>query len=224
MFYLSQLALNLRSAQVRSELRDPYQMHRTLAHGFDHLGDRYQNARVLFRVDDDCGDTFVIVQSQLQPNWSGLRAREGYLRSPAKVKELDFTPAAGESFRFRLQANPTRQEGTGKNRKGIYIEWDRLDWLNRKARYHGFALETKEHTIRKKESEEEFVMDLPLVRTVDLNDGQRFAMPGQGAQFSAVRFDGTLTVTDSEKFGHALHNGIGKARAFGFGLLSLARP
>jgi CRISPR system Cascade subunit CasE len=39
----------------------------------------------------------------------------------------------------------------------------------------------------------------------------------------AVRFDGLLVVTDPERLRHALRAGIGSAKGFGFGLLSLAR-
>lgn len=42
------------------------------------------------------------------------------------------------------------------------------------------------------------------------------------AEFSAARFDGTLAVADVEAFAHAVENGVGKARGFGFGLLSVA--
>ena len=38
-----------------------------------------------------------------------------------------------------------------------------------------------------------------------------------------VRFNGLLQVTDPEKLMQAVRNGIGPAKAFGFGLLSLAR-
>jgi len=39
----------------------------------------------------------------------------------------------------------------------------------------------------------------------------------------AVRFDGVLVVTDPHKLREAVANGIGQQKAFGFGLLSLAR-
>lgn len=38
-----------------------------------------------------------------------------------------------------------------------------------------------------------------------------------------VRFDGLLCVTDPETLVEAVRQGIGPAKAFGFGLLSLAR-
>lgn len=90
-------------------------------------------------------------------------------------------------------------------------------------------------------------MRLPVVQVADLNDGRRFpvlmspqtvnmttepttssvdaarqkAASGK-AQFSAARFDGVLQITDAVAFRAALENGIGSAKGFGFGLLSLA--
>ena len=40
--------------------------------------------------------------------------------------------------------------------------------------------------------------------------------------FLAVQFDGVLQVTDPDKLVAAVETGIGSAKGFGFGLLSLA--
>lgn len=45
---------------------------------------------------------------------------------------------------------------------------------------------------------------------------------GQGQRLRSVRYDGTLSVTDPVKFHQTLCSGIGPAKAFGFGLLSIA--
>ena len=39
----------------------------------------------------------------------------------------------------------------------------------------------------------------------------------------AVKFEGELVVTDPTRFAETLKNGIGSAKGFGFGLLSVAR-
>jgi CRISPR system Cascade subunit CasE len=48
--------------------------------------------------------------------------------------------------------------------------------------------------------------------------------PGSPQRLGAVRFDGVLVVTDRDRFIAAITDGIGSAKAFGFGLLSLAPP
>ena len=41
--------------------------------------------------------------------------------------------------------------------------------------------------------------------------------------FASVLFDGELVVTDAELFRTALASGVGTSKAYGFGLLSIAR-
>ena len=54
-------------------------------------------------------------------------------------------------------------------------------------------------------------------------DGEKPRVARFGSsEFSAALFDGTLTVTDANRFADAIANGIGKAKGFGFGLLSVA--
>ena len=40
--------------------------------------------------------------------------------------------------------------------------------------------------------------------------------------FRAALLEGTLTVQNTQRFQYALENGIGPAKAFGFGLLSIS--
>jgi CRISPR system Cascade subunit CasE len=58
--------------------------------------------------------------------------------------------------------------------------------------------------------------------TATTND--RFTRAGSpGAiELLKVTFDGSLTVTDPEKLRHGLCNGIGRAKGYGCGLLTLA--
>jgi CRISPR system Cascade subunit CasE len=44
---------------------------------------------------------------------------------------------------------------------------------------------------------------------------------GRRQVWHAVQFDGVLTVTDAAEFADGIRGGIGSAKAFGFGLLSI---
>jgi len=44
----------------------------------------------------------------------------------------------------------------------------------------------------------------------------------RGMRFRSALIEGTLAVTDAQCFSQAVASGIGSAKAFGFGLLSLA--
>lgn len=238
MIHLSRLMLDPMSRRVQTELAKPYEMHRTLCHAFPDLSDdEWKAARVLFRADDDGGRLSLLVQSQTAPDWDAfvepLNGR--YLLGEPAVKSWKPHFEEGQSLRFRLQANPVYapKASGAKNgtRRGLYREAERLDWLRRQGQQHGFALPLVETTLKRTDDKpvvfrgresDEFTLDLPLCEIVDLNDGRRFALPTQNNQFSAALFDGELTVTNAADFAKAVENGIGKAKGFGFGLLSVA--
>ncbi len=271
MIYLSRLFLDPFARRVQNELAAPYEMHRTLCHAFPDLSkEQWEAARVLFRADEEKGRIALIVQSKIAPNWADFAAKvEGrYLLAAPDVKAWQPQFQVGQKLRFRLQANPTfspKSEGKRGQRRGLYREAERLDWLRHRGERNGFELPLVETTLRKMGSskivfrgkeldESELTLDLPLCEVVDLNGGRLVSekplrhsdrtrrtlshpMPldrpeGENqprrvnfgsSEFSAARFDGVLQVTESEKFVAAVENGIGKARGFGFGLLSLAR-
>jgi CRISPR system Cascade subunit CasE len=198
--YLSKLSLNHRSRQAQSELRDPYELHRTLSKAF--TGDHAQppDARFLFRVDEaqEGKSIPVLVQSSAKPDWSCLDAVPGYLWDPPLTKSFAPEFATGRQLAFRLRANPTIKQG-GK-RVGLYKDEECLNWLTRKAGESGFSIVSVTATPAEK----------LLCRT---DKG--------AATLSGVRFDGALIVTDPERLAEAVRNGIGASKSFGFGLLSL---
>lgn len=238
MIHLSRLILDPLSRQVQSELAQPYEMHRTLCHAFPHLSeDQWQAARVLFRCDEDGGRLALLVQSKVAPDWNAFTShlKGRYLATDPQTRQWEPHFVVGQTLRFRLQANPVfaQKQPGAKNgtRRGLFRETERLDWLRRQSESHGFELPLVQTTLRgtpqrkvpfRSGEHDELTLDLPTCEVVDLNDGRRFALPGQKCQFSAARFDGLLRVTNPELFTRAIENGIGKARGFGFGLLSVA--
>lgn len=77
-----------------------------------------------------------------------------------------------------------------------------VDWLAARAERHGFAL---------------------VARSVIASAYQQHTGKRGELQFSSVDLAGELTVTDAGRFAQALTHGIGRAKAFGCGLL-LIRP
>lgn len=209
MLYLSRLCLDPRSAQVRAELRSPYEMHRTLAKAFAppsmpeaEAKRALQEARVLFRTDLATMRATVIalVQSRRPPDWTQLTASSGYLAAPPETKGFEPCFRAGQLLAFRLRANPTAKRAG--RRYGLYREEDQVAWLGRKARQGGFVVE----------------QSTPLVEQHAL----RAPRKGVEVEHFAVRFDGVLRVADCHAFAETLASGIGSAKSFGFGLLSVA--
>lgn len=230
--YLARAFLNPVSRAVRADIADPVSLHRTVMRAFpDDSGPRAREAHaVLHRVDEDArrGRFVLLVQSATRPDFAPFpggyfldlggdldldSAASGAPENPA-IREVDEERgriAAGDRFVFRLRANTTRKipkldKDTGartKNGTRVPVRGDeqRLEWLTRHAAKAGFTVGDVQ------------VTEVP-------------AVPGRkgGPTFAGACFDGHLVVVDAEAFRAALAAGIGPAKAFGFGLLSLQRP
>ncbi|HEX8237993.1 MAG TPA: type I-E CRISPR-associated protein Cas6/Cse3/CasE [Abditibacteriaceae bacterium] len=224
--FFSKLLLNPHSREVLRDLRDPYQLHRTLSRAWGE-GDEYEQARVLFRVESAAEHVSVLlVQSQRAPAWDKLPSK--YFHAAPQTKEWQPAVQAGQMLAFRLRANPTvKRDG---KRWGLYRESEQLEWIGRKALQHGFELgqvtATKEGQPQRAPGRTkpnvQFWRD-SIAACPQRDKGNVLTERTAPAVFCAARFDGILCVKDVEVFLHALHNGVGSAKGFGFGLLSVAR-
>jgi CRISPR system Cascade subunit CasE len=203
--YLSKLTLNPRpnTRAVQRDLADPYQLHRTILRAFPHAADGGPG-RVLFRLEASRDDNppVLLVQSDKPPDWSVLAAIPGYLLRPPESKELVLRVRTGQRLCFRLRANPTVRRSADGKRHGLLRDQDQRQWLLRKAAESGFQ-----------------PVDF-VVRAARRTEG---GADKRKQTHLAVDFEGILEVTDPEEFAAAVTAGIGPAKAFGFGLLSVAR-
>lgn len=234
--YLSRLTLDPHSHQARQDLANCQGLHRRLLSAFGPTEVTDPGARallgLLYRIDESATrPAQVLVQSRKRPDWLALP--DGYLfpsggelENPACKQVSDFYAALrqGIMLRFRLRANPTRRiaaknEAEKPEMRGKRVElrgeekW--LTWLARKGEQHGFAL--------RRSRQSDGVAD---VQTID--QGKQKGWKGQDMSLrsitlSSVLFNGRLEVTDVEQFRQALELGIGSGKAYGFGLLSVAR-
>jgi CRISPR system Cascade subunit CasE len=157
----------------------------------------------LWRVEPGASirNPVVLVQSESAPDWSFLNALPGYLAREPESKEWnpEAMLRAESKRRFRLVANPTVTKN-GK-RVGLANEEEQLAWLSRQGERLGFTVE------------------------MALVTDSGFVMSRSGkslVQFQRTCFDGILAVRDVSRISEALISGIGPAKAFGCGLLSLA--
>lgn len=241
--FLSRLILDPRSRQVRSELAQPYEMHRTLMRAFEKSSSEddtkaRERCGVLFRadVDERRNRVIVYVQSAAKPDWSFLCLLRGYLLADGDRPNpawKDVTVAYqslenGQVLSFRLRANPTKRiakvtkgdsELKGK-RVGLLREEEQIAWLIRKGESGGFEILMNE--VEDKNGE---LRPVPRV-TVRCEGKQRGRKKEKGLSCEtthlAVCFDGLLRITDVNAFRETLVRGIGPGKAFGFGLLSVA--
>ena len=210
MMYLSQLTLNPASRMVQKEISNPYQLHRTLMGGFDTT--RY-TSNILYRLDlDPHRPPTLLVQSTTEPNWQPLHhmGQGRYLQAtPPTPKWVDVQLPQNSIYRFRLRANPTvKKKREGKkhsNRVPLVREEKQVDWLKRKGTQHGFTL-----------------LRLQVSQDSKLWDTIRRPETKHRLTLHTVLYEGVLKITDPDNFHQAWIAGIGPAKAFGCGLLSLA--
>jgi CRISPR system Cascade subunit CasE len=218
--YLSRLILNPRSRQVRSELADVYELHRTVMKAF--AGRVTGDERVLFRVDvhPRSGIPTLLVQSQVEPDWAFLlEPSRNYLLSgddlpldvenPA-VKPFDLPLQAGQVLAFRLRANPTKKlvrEGQKQGQRvGLLREEEQAAWLQRKIESAGAALLSANISNDGKAGGKVF------------RENEKHKL-----SFVSVQFDGVLQVKNPDLLVKSIGAGLGSAKGLGFGLLSLAK-
>jgi CRISPR system Cascade subunit CasE len=239
--YISRLCLNPLFAPALRLAADPYELHRKLLETLPcvqspkpHSGNQPKTADLLFRVDaTDCGPV-ILLQTNVVPDWDALELAPRALRCLPETKERAINCAPGQRLSFRLLCRPSvRKSGqfglkpNGKRMPGTRtacLDDDQChSWLRRKAIQGGFVIESVGLS----------VIDWRNTKRLQDKGGspvetheqarKRAFGPGECQRLGAVRFDGILVVTDPvEQFPRSLSQGIGTAKAFGFGLLSVA--
>jgi CRISPR system Cascade subunit CasE len=207
--HLSLLEVDPRSHIARTWLGNPYRVHQRLLMAFPNA----DPGRVLFRIEDEWAPPRIIVQSEAEAEWAAAFGDFAVLASPVQQKTLSIDVAAGDVLRFRLRANPTKRLSAGcpgkkvdGARVGLFKEEDQRAWMERKASSAGFELL--------------FVEVRPLSTIVSRKNP---AKDRARQSHLAVQFNGRLRVTDPRELEEAVRCGVGSAKAYGFGLLSLAR-
>jgi CRISPR system Cascade subunit CasE len=221
---LSRFFLNGASRDVHRCLADSHHLHARVLSMFPAVaaGPARAELGVLHRLEvaERQGTITLLVQSRDAPD--ATRLPDAFLDPHAGADAASSTPLAplldalapGARYRFRLRANPTRKidtksgpDGTRRNGRRVPVRGDeeRLAWLGRKLAAAGLAVVT-----------ESVVRQAPQ----GVTRGRREAGV---ATHDAHVFEGVVDVVDAALAREAINRGIGSGKAYGFGLLSLAR-
>lgn len=179
------------------------------------------SGRVLWRLDKPSAHELTLyVVSPGRPSMEELQEECGWSQEPS-WSTADYRPflerlAIGQVWAFRLAANPVRSVAGDRGRRGKVMPHvtadQQRDWLMERASRHGFRLAADN-------GEEAMVQ-------VTRREREQFAR-GRGEQrmratVSRAQFDGVLTVTDADALRVTLTRGLGRAKAYGCGLMTLA--
>lgn len=200
---LSRLILNERHRAVYHDLGNVHAMHQRIMQGFpDESRERARaDWNILYRIEPDA--RMILVQSDLAPDWS--RLPEGYLEAADSKQIAPLMGALGtqQVLTFRLKANPTKREKSSGKRIGLRSPADQESWLRRQGERSGFEL-----------------LEVRIAKSGGVT-GRPKDKPNP-IQLETALFEGLLRVVDPEAFRETLRKGIGRGRAYGCGLLSIA--
>ncbi|MEU8380640.1 type I-E CRISPR-associated protein Cas6/Cse3/CasE [Streptosporangium sp. NPDC048865] len=201
--WLVRILPDLRRRDVNNDLADPDRLHKRMMMLVpDEMGEQARaQTGVLFRVEDTRNGLQLLVQSTTKPDLS--RLPDGY--GEIAMRELDGLLTRlkpGALVHYRIAANPSKRLGRNAGPKAGKIEALRgaaaEEWWVARAAANGLA-----------------------VSTVSSQSQQDIRAKGT-IRHAVVRFDGSAVVTDPEALRAAVVQGIGRGKAYGCGLLSLA--
>ncbi|MFQ6331506.1 type I-E CRISPR-associated protein Cas6/Cse3/CasE (plasmid) [Nocardia sp. CWNU-33] len=222
--YLSRVPLNPARRGTRKFLTSPQVIHAAVLSSFPPgtLEQPDNQGRVLWRIDQHDNAMHLYVVSPAEPDFTHIVEQTGWPTTTAwatrKYGELLDTLVTGQRWHFRLTANPVRRTmnptGASTRKRGAVggLKADeQLDWLRRKASDNGFELAPCGPV--------DLVED--DVRIVGRQSLQ-FRRGAASVSLSTATFEGVLIVSDPARLRSALTHGIGRAKGYGCGLLTLA--
>ncbi|AUS77101.1 type I-E CRISPR-associated protein Cas6/Cse3/CasE [Actinoalloteichus sp. AHMU CJ021] len=216
--HLTRFELNPARRATRHLLASPHRLHGAVMKAFPAAHrEPTEDGRVLWRLDQTPKQTLLYIVSPHRPDLTHLVEETGW---PA-TSTWDTRPygplldqlAAGQEWAFRLTANPTRSvrrtSDVDTKRYGHLTVTQQTDWLLGRVERLGFSIPPA-------------VENEPDV-TVRGRDRRRFARQGTTVTLTLATYEGRLRVADPALFRRTLTHGIGSAKGYGCGLLTLAR-
>lgn len=173
--------------------------------------------RALWRIDHDRSGQSVklYIVSEVLP-------RDDVLLSELGVEEQDYFSCAyepflsrlnrGQEWGFRFKANPTKSVPSGVagqrgKRCGISNKDEQLEWLWSQGRRHGFHIPINR-------------LEVPEV-VVRESGSVNFSRQRSTVTLMSTVYEGILAVDDPDLLRDSLTSGIGRAKGYGFGLMTL---
>lgn len=216
--YLTKMPLNRRRRGAIRMLSNPQVMHAAIASAFPPGSLAEAGGRALWRIDTHGRDEIsLFIVSPTEPDLTHIVEQAGW-QTGAAWQTRDYSPVldglrVGSRYSFRLRANPVHsiRRGSSRDTKPVAHVTVRYQeqWLADRAHKHGFAVVSGPY-------------DVPSLSVVE-RGVMRFGKDGgRKVTIAHATFEGVLEVTDAALLRRALCEGIGRAKAYGCGLITLA--
>ncbi|NLB53937.1 MAG: type I-E CRISPR-associated protein Cas6/Cse3/CasE [Syntrophomonadaceae bacterium] len=215
--YLSRIELNTRRKNTMAALASPQKLHAAVECSFPSNTD---NAfRNLWRIDQLGNTLYLLVLSGGKPDFTHIVEQFGWPGAEQKWETKKYDPLmesieAGQKWQFRLRANPVHNvkndvsSGEQPAKRGkVYAHVtaeQQKQWLFERAAKYGFVLNEDSFNVVQREV-------------------KKFKRQNNVVTLGIATFEGILEVKDAELFRRSLTDGIGRGKAYGCGLLTVAR-
>lgn len=232
--YLSKIWLNPLRTGAQLLLRNPQAMHAAVLGG---LSRQHVTERVLWRLEHDGPHrAAVLVLTESAPSWEHLVEQAGWPGSDdPQVLVRSYKPlldriVRGREFAFRLRANPVaatrhpQQPSAAQRRRldstprprGVRVPHrtaaHQLGWLGEHTGRWGFDMVTNSAG----------VIDVRLAARQRLVFSKKSDATPRRVTIETATFEGRLRIADVDLARASLLRGVGPARAYGCGLITLA--
>ena len=216
MSYLSRMHLHPRRRGTTELLTNPWKMHAAVMSCFPPEFTGSPASRVLWRIDRSEHSVGLYIVSRDRPSFIHLQEQAGWENQTswetARYDPLLSRIQEGATYRFRLTANSSKTIRTPageRKQAGLLSTEDQTKWLTERAMKNGFSVSDPD-------SPDSPAFQITSKGLLRFNRGQRTIT------LARAQYDGLLTVTDPDQLRRALVDGIGRAKGFGMGLLTLA--
>lgn len=207
--YISQVEIDLNNRRKIRDLTHLGAYHNWVEMSFPEEINQKERSRKLWRIDRIGDRTFLLIVSEVKPD---LKTLEKYgVVNTAKTKDYEkFLEKLkeGQTLRFRVALNPviSKMDENTKGRGKIYpcynIEDQRKFLLDRSLK-NGFELKDEDFQIVERAH--------PLLKKRGMKH----------VKLNKVVYEGKLKIKDREKFIKTLKEGIGREKAYGFGMMTV---
>ncbi|SDM82709.1 type I-E CRISPR-associated protein Cas6/Cse3/CasE [Allokutzneria albata] len=215
--HFTRFEFNTARRGARSLLASPQKLHAAVRAAFPATAGTGSDGRLLWRIDQRPHQVHLYLVSPQKPDLTHLVEQAGWPTTHT-WDTRDYTPLlaklnTGDVWAFRLKANPVgnrrkTSDSTRSQRFGHVTVDQQTQWLLHRAPGNGFTIPAGAH----KEPD-------VAVRGREV---LKFTRNHATVTLATAVFEGTLEINDVELFRHSLINGIGPAKGYGCGLLTLA--
>ena len=218
--YLSRIAINKQLRKSRQALAFPQMMHAAVMSSFPPgLTNEAEGGkpRILWRIDRIGEQIWLYVLSEAKPDFQHIVEQFGWRNSEQlwDTKEYnDFLDrlSVGQKWHFRLHANPVHTVA-GKVLPHVTVDHQRK-WLLERAWKNGFKFEQIETNGENYDAFD--IVSRDVIKFKKMPTDKTYVT------LTVVTFEGALVVENAVVLRNTLCFGIGRAKAYGCGLLTLA--